>query len=128
MLLVFCAVMALGLGGCSTTLDPAGVYQGDQVLYQADKTINGAYDTLHKLVTWEKDHRQVLADYPDISKGTDQIRDNAKQYIKSAIVLRKAYALEPNAANKDQLMAGVSVLQTALDQASKYLATPIRGP
>ncbi len=129
-LLLICTLLMVTMSftGCNTTLDQAGVYQGDTVLYQADKSIRAAYDTMHKLVTWEMEHREVLADYPAISEGTDQIRDYAKKSIKTAIALRKAYKLEPNSVNKDRLTSGLDVLQTALDQANKYLATPIRGP
>lgn len=111
--------------GCATNNRPlaeGGVYQGDNTLYNADKTISEAYDVMHKFVTFEYQNREALAATPDVRKHADTVRLNAQQWIKSAIALRDVYAQQPTAENRDKLSNAIKILREAITQASAYLA------
>lgn len=114
--------VALPQTGCTTKkLDPAGVYQSDKALYDADKTITDAYDVMHTFVLFEYQNREALATKPDVRKAADSIRLNAQKWIKSAIALRDKYANAPNPENRSALLDAVRVLREAVNQASTYM-------
>lgn len=113
--------------GCASSGDLAadGVYQQNATLYNADKSIGVAYDTMHTFVSWEYQNRQALSQYPQIKQAADHVRINAKEWLQSATALRLAYATDPSAQNKSQLENALNVLQEALNQAAKYMNTAI---
>lgn len=111
---------ALWFAGCGT-LDPAGPYKGDEVLYKADMTITTAYDALHGFVSWEYQNRAALASKPEIKKAADNVRVNARQWIDSAIALREAYAANPTNENRDALQKTLGIIRAALNEAVKYM-------
>lgn len=106
--------------GCST-VDKDGPYQGDSVLYNADKTILDSYDLLHSFVSWEYANRAALAKWPEIRAAADEVRRNAERWIGSAQVLREAYAADPSPANKDALRKSLAMLRAALSETTQYL-------
>lgn len=109
--------------GCGT-LDPAGAYKGDKVLYVADQTIVGAYDALHAFVKWEFQNRDELSDDTEVTEAADAVRLGAKRWISSAIALRDVYAAQPTAENRDRLNAAIAVLKQALTEAAQYMSRP----
>jgi hypothetical protein len=110
-----------GPAGCSkSTLAPAGVYQGDKVLYNADKTITTTYKSFETFLKWETQYRAVLP--VEVSRAADTIRLNAKKWIDTAGNLRDAYAAQPTAANRDKLKLALDLIDTAFDEAVKYMA------
>ena len=121
-LLYLVLAVALLCGACRT-LDKTGPYKGDQTLYSADLTITTSYQLFDTFVNWEYTNRAALASKPEIRAAADKVRTNAKSWIGSAIVLREVYALDPTAANRDKLLTSVTILQTALNEATKYLVT-----
>lgn len=128
-ILAFLALLlTIGPSGCSkTTLAPGGAYS-DVTVYQADKTINSAYDIMHDFVAWERKHRAVLAAYPDIGKSAQHIRDNARSYQESAQAMLDAYKKDPSAGNKSALQTSLTMLQAALVESQKYLSVPVNSP
>jgi hypothetical protein len=108
------------LSGCRN-IDPAGVYRGDKVLYNADKTIVDSYDILHAFVTFEFENREALKATPDVANAADQIRLNAQKWTDSAIALRDAYVASPTPENRSKLEDGVRVLRQAMTQAQNYM-------
>jgi hypothetical protein len=83
---------SLFFAGCNTTLDPAGVYKGDKVLYEADNTIVTSHDLLQDFVNWEANNRTVLQKVsPEIQKFADTIVAQGPMWFSSAAALRDAY-------------------------------------
>lgn len=107
--------------GCTNRIAADGPYQGDQVLYQADRTIVGAYDLLHTFVKWEFEHRHALTKFPEVTRAADHVRQNAERWITSATALRDAYKANPTDENRAALSHALDVLQAALNEASRYL-------
>lgn len=111
----------LVLLGCRS-LDPNGIYAGDKILYTAERTTRGAYDTLNAFVSWELENRAALADRPEITQAADAIRRNARQWIDDAIAMRDAYAANPRLEqNRSNLERALVTLRQALATAQKYL-------
>lgn len=128
-LLVMAVAMILTTGtGCkSRPLAEGGVYAempNGEVLFNADRTIVESFDVLDKFVTWERDNRAALTQYPQITQAADRIRDNARDWVKTATALREAYAKQPTGENKNKLLDAINVLKTALAEATRYMATP----
>lgn len=109
--LLFTLVMAFT--GCGT-LAPDGPYKSDKVLYGADQTIVSSQRAVQAFVTWEMQNRSVLP--VEVSRAADSIRENAKQWIQSAINLREAYAANPNRDNENNLVRSLDILQTVLNE------------
>lgn len=116
--------------GCQSKadLDPAGVYHGDNFLYQTDLTITSSYQVLDTFVNWEYTNRPLLASQPGATKAADRIRANAKQWFASAHALRAAYAAAPTEANKVNLQKVLTLIQAALIEAAGYMAIPPSTP
>ncbi len=126
-LLIILALGLAGLSGCATKIDPAGAYHGDTILYNADNVITSAYDVLHTFVKWEADNRTALSELPEVTKAADYVRDHARSWISTAIALREAYAKNPTPENRTSLQSAIVVLQSAMTEATKYLASkPIK--
>jgi hypothetical protein len=112
--------LAIGTSGCNkTTLDPAGVYQGDKILYTAEKTITTSYQTFDSFLKWETAYRQLLP--VEVSRAADVIRLNAKKWIESASTLRDTYVAQPTGPNRDKLNETLNLIESALLEASKYM-------
>lgn len=113
--------------GCkSRNLDPAGVYQSDKVLYDADKTIVESYEVLHAFVKFEHDNRVALAGSPEVTKAADKVRENAQQWVRSAINLRDAYAKSPTPENRSKLDDAIRILRQAIAEASSYIKQGVK--
>jgi hypothetical protein len=120
-LLALATICFVGPAGCNkSTLAPAGVYQGDKILYNADKAITTTYKQFDTFLKWELQYRSVLP--VEVSRAADTIRLNAKKWIDSASALRDAYAAQPNPANRDKLQLALDLIDTAFDEAVKYMA------
>ena len=117
---LLCSVLCL-LAACRK-LAPAGVYAGDQLLYQAENTINTSYALIHTYVTWEKDNRVALARWPKIKESADVMRAKAETWFSTAHALRDAYVLAPTPENRAALVRALAVLHTALNEVTKYMA------
>jgi len=111
----------LGGVGCAP-LDPAGVYRGDQLLHKSELVTTTSYEVIHTYVTWEKDNRPALAAYPEIKQSADVMRANARQWFATANALHDAYAANPTSDNGAALTTALAVLQTALNEAVKYMS------
>lgn len=105
--------------GCKTHLATGGVYQGDPVLYNADKVITSSYRILHEFVSWEYKNRAVLP--VEVSRAADAVRENASKYTDSAIRLREIYSANPDKSNAGNLTKAVEILQGMLDEATRYM-------
>lgn len=120
-------ILTTGTGCQSRKLAEGGVYAeaaNGEVLYNADRTIVESFDVLDKFVTWERDNRAALAQYPQITQAADRIRDNARDWLKTATALRESYAKQPTGENRNKLLDAINVLKTALAEATRYMATP----
>jgi hypothetical protein len=102
-------------------LDPAGPYQGDRVLYNADNTIVTADSVFKSFMKWEYDNRAALAKYPDIRKAADKIRAGNRLWLATAIQARDNYKLIRNTTSERALTDAVQVLTTQFLDAQKYL-------
>jgi len=114
------ALFLSGCAGSNRQLDPAGVYAGDKILYTADATITGAYETLDTFVAWEHKHRAGLSKWPEVRSAADYVRTNAKTWIDNAITVRELYKNFPTPENRKSLEGALVILRAALDQASAY--------
>ena len=119
--LLLAGLVACGPTGCGT-LNPAGAYAGDKVLYDADAGIATSYDLLHTFVKWEYDNRAALAGTPEIKGYADSVRRQAPQWFASAIALRDAYHAAPNGGTRTALQSALAVLRQATTEATRYLA------
>lgn len=115
-------LLTSGPVGCNATLEKDGVYQGDNILYQAEKATTTAYKTFDSFLRWEQTYRATLP--VEVSRAADVIRLNAKKWIDSAIALRDAYAANPTAENRRKLDVALNVIDAALAEATRYLAKP----
>jgi hypothetical protein len=86
-------LMAALMGCTTTTLDPSGVYAGNMFLYQCDKTLVTAKDTLDNVVTWEMQNRAQLATnhLQSVTAAADAIRAEAPTWFGTAAAARAAY-------------------------------------
>lgn len=107
--------------GCRT-LDPAGVYRGDQVLYESELAIVTSYDVIHTFVTWEKQNRPALARWPQIKDAADRMRAGSPAWFATARAAHDAYKLDPSAVNKSALDVSLALLRTALAESMRYMA------
>jgi hypothetical protein len=125
---LFCALSAscsfLTTGCASRDLDPAGVYQGDKVLYETDRAITNGYSLLNGFVKWEYENRALLVSKPEITKAADNVRVQAKGWFDTLHVLRAAYVTDPSPGNRDKLQQTLSLIQAAIAEATKYMALP----
>lgn len=110
------------LTGCAS-LDPTGVYQGNQALYQADLVLASSYDALHGFVQWEYDNRAALNSTPAIRAAADNVRAGAPQWFSGALACRDACQTNSSAANQAALQQALAVLQQAVLQALRYQTT-----
>lgn len=118
---------SMTVAGCkSRNLDPAGVYQSDKVLYNADKTITESYEVMHSFVKFEYDNRAALATTPEVGKAAEEIRRNAQKWIRSAIGLRDAYAGSPTPENRSKLDDAIRILRQAITEASSYIKQGVK--
>ena len=124
--LLLATLALLAITGCAS-LDPAGPYAGDKVLYDADGAIASSYELMHAFVKWEYERRTALKDVPAITTYADYIRANSKQWIRSAIAMRDAYAASPT---KDpaELYRALAVLREAATQSAQYLLIATQTP
>lgn len=125
-LLCVLGVLSVSLTACSP-LHPDGVYKSDQILHKSELVTTTSYEVIHTYVTWEKENRAALASIPEIKQSADVMRANAKQWFATANALRDAYAAAPTPENKDALATSLAVLQTALNEAVKYMAQAAGG-
>src|SRR3954468_15140403 len=114
-------ICALALTACTSTLPQSGPYQGDKVLYDADQTIATAYTALDVFVTWEKQNAAALSSQPQIHGAAERIRKGAKEWFRSAIVTRDAYAKDRTTENRSAFLHATDVIQAALNEAAGYL-------
>jgi hypothetical protein len=119
--LTLACLAPLTFTGCGT-LDPAGVYQGDKVLYDADILISTSYDTVHAFVLWEFNNRATLASMPEIRKTADAMRIQYPIAHKAALNARSAYLSSKSAPNATMLSQALAVLRQTMTTASQYLA------
>lgn len=103
---------------------PDGPYHGDQLAYEADKTIVTGYEVLHDFVLWEQANLAALAGNPGVKQAADYVRANAKRWLNTAIVARDAYTALPSPETRSSLTRSLAVLRAAMVEAVKYLSQP----
>jgi hypothetical protein len=120
-LLLFAALL---LPGCTTkTLEPGGPFMGDKFLYDAEKTINGAYAAMDAFLRWEHENRSLLAPAirPKVKSAADKIRINGQNWINTAHHYRDIYVALPSAENRMNFAAKLKIIQDALTEAAKWM-------
>lgn len=115
------AVSMLGAGaGCKRlTLQEGGVYQGDKLLYNAERATVGAYKSFDAFLRWEEQYRAVLP--VEVSRAADNVRKNARSWIDTAGAFRDAYVANPTGDNRDLLKLSLDLIDTALAESAKYM-------
>lgn len=121
-LLVILAMVLLSPGMTCRKLDPAGVYAGDQFLYETEMAITTSYDIVHTFVKWELDNRAALAKWPEINKAAVRLRKDYKGWSDSAIALRDAYELSKTDENRAKLTTAVALLRQAMTEAIRHMS------
>jgi len=106
--------------GCAARLAPGGPYS-DPVLYRAHEATTSGADLLRDFVRWELKYRDELASVPQARQLADTIRENAKGWTKSAILLADAYEASPTEANRSSLQAAVDSLSSAINSALEIM-------
>lgn len=101
------------------TLDPAGAYKSDKVLYDADAVIVSSYDVIRSFVVF--DAQQGANAAPNMRMAANRIRLTAPQAFQSAIAVRDAYAAAPNSSNSTALAKALAVLRAASIEATRWL-------
>lgn len=117
---IIVATAFLLLGGCKS-LDPAGVYAGDQLLYKAEVVIPTSYELIHTFVTWERNNRELLTNNPGIKEAADKMRAQSPKWFATAHALRDAYKGDPTPENADALQKILNILRVALAEAQAYM-------
>ena len=85
-------VMVLSETGCKIKLDPAGVYHGNTLLYDADVTIDTTHQALESFVSWEAANDSFLiTNAPAITRAADFVRKNGPGWLKTATLARNKY-------------------------------------
>ena len=112
--------------GCRK-LEPGGVYNGDQILYEAELATVTSYDLIQTYVKWEADNRAAVAKWPEIKKSADYMRANAEKWFDTANALHDAYKADPSQENRDKLKTALDVLRAAMIEATKYMAKAAAG-
>lgn len=123
-LFVFLSVLfasAVSFTGCATTLDPQGVYHGDKVTYVADEVTVSLFEVLDGFTEWELRNRAVLSDRPKVHAFAQKIRTEAPTWFASLSAVKKAYAANPTAANKQAFEQALAVIRAAVTEATIYL-------
>lgn len=118
---VLFVALALLASGCRS-LDPDGVYQGDNVAYNAELTIVTSKSLIDLFVSWEKENREPLRQWPAIKQYADFVRANAKDWFATANAAYDTYRANPTNENADKVKAALAVLKTALKEATRYMA------
>ncbi len=119
-LMGFTTMLLVGFSGCQTKLDPAGVYQSDTFLYNADKTISVAKAGLQQFVKWEYDNRATITNtWPQVTITADKIRSEAPQMFALVGLARTAYVQVKtsigNATNSPTLASAQTAFQDSVD-------------
>lgn len=112
--------VAASMTGCGT-LNSAGPYKGDKVLYDADLVITTSYDVVHQFVTFEEANRAALASNPAIKAAADSLRARMPGAFASALSVRDAYAVSATAANASALQTVLDVIRAMAVEATKQL-------
>lgn len=110
-----------GLNGCGS-LDPAGVYHSDRILYEAESNIAVSYQVIQSFVAWEKENRAALAAWPEIRGAADVMRAQAPRWFQTAHAWRDAYAANASAENQTALASALAVLHAGVAEAAGYMA------
>jgi hypothetical protein len=118
-LIVFALFLSLFTTSCTTPLDPAGPYAGDQTLYTADQTIALAYETFDTFLLWERTNEAVVS--PTLHAYAEKLRTDAPGWFQSANTLRGIYTASPTSENQNKLTIAVGVLRAALSQVTAYM-------
>jgi hypothetical protein len=109
--------LAIAFSGCAT------LPGSDPVVVNSEKTTQVAFDVFDAFVTLEYNNRaQLAAVSPEIHKYAEVIRRNGLTWLGTARSLTKAYKTSRTPENKASLLTAVSVLQTAIAEAQKYIA------
>lgn len=113
------AVPSLLLFGCATIDKDANA-----LIVQAERTQKIALATFDAFLRFEFENRASLERVsPDIHKFAEQIRRDGKKWIESAHLLTQTYKANRTEENKFSLMTGLAVLEAALADSRKYIAT-----
>lgn len=113
------------LSGCKS-IDKAGVYQGDQLLYNADLVIATSFDVVHSFVKWELENRGALGQAPQATQYADSLRAQYPTWHRAALAARTAYVGDPSATNRTALQQALDVLREATHQANQWFANTQR--
>jgi hypothetical protein len=114
--------------GCGT-LAPDGPYKGDKILHTADASIVTSAALLKNFVEFEFANRALLSrENPKIKDAADQVRRNAEKWVRSALLLRDAYAIAPTAENRAALERALRVLRAAVAESGNYIVPQSANP
>ena len=118
--LIAAAALALTMPGCQTSLDPAGAYQGDNWLYQTDKAVTTAYDTIDGFLIWELQYRSSLAtNAPHVTAAADSIRSQAPRWFAVEKQMRGLYVAAKSPGTSNQLFNAAAVITTGATNATQ---------
>lgn len=113
-------VMMLAFTPACTSILP----NNDPVVVNAERVTAIALDTFDTFLKFEYENRERLeAISKDIHKVAENIRRNGKDWLLTARALTKAYKENRSPEAKFQLMTALAILQSAMSESHKYIAT-----
>ena len=116
---------SLFLAGCPTTdrtLDPAGPYGGDRVLFELDTAIDETTETIDAVLQWAERNQAFVNSRPDVAEKVAKVRaevDGVPHPQETLIRLhsiRDAYLIAKTATPEDvreEIRLGRTLLETA---------------
>jgi hypothetical protein len=118
-------ITAIVCGTGCRTLQPGGIYDGDDVLFHAETTIVTSYAMVDTFLKWEHENRALLTKWPEAKQYADELRQNYPLWYRTANNLRDAYALTREESTATELSKYLTLLRTALLEASAYMTKPV---
>jgi hypothetical protein len=97
----------------------------DPVIVNAERTTIIALETFDTFLQWEYENRLTLLAVPEIKRTADRIRVDGQQWLETARTMTKAYKETRADADKNNLLAAVAILRTALVEATRYLGMQV---
>jgi len=94
----------------------------DPLVVNAERTAKLAFNTVDAFLEWEYINRSLIGQ--DVTDTADSLREFFPENYATLRNLTKAYKLNRTAENRASLTTALRVVQTALNEALKYLPPP----
>lgn len=122
--LLFAVLCVFVVPGCqgTRTIDPAGVYHGDQVAFTANNELRLIHEAIYSLLEIERVNRSTVP--AAVSKAADQVRLHVKQVEQTALGVIDVYKANPTPENHDKVLASLDAVRLLLANLNAPLVSP----